>query len=137
LQDPTIMAIPWLAALQLVPWSQVIEHAPKVLAKAQEFLKRRGTGSSTELDPSDSRSGRVEPAELEPARLGMRIATLESQIAVQRQQLDQVAQMLGELAEQNASLIAAVHLLRKRCRWLQIGLLGLAVAGGVTWIRLG
>ncbi|MEN9773470.1 MAG: hypothetical protein RL322_540 [Pseudomonadota bacterium] len=131
------MAIPWLAALQLVPWSQVIEHAPKVLAKAQEFLKRRGTGASTELDPADGRSGRVEAAELDPVRLDHRIRALESQLALQRQQLDQVAQMLGELAEQNASLIAAVHLLRRRSRWLQVALFCIVVAGFVTWIRLG
>ena len=122
------MAIPWLAALQHVPWSQVIEHAPKVLAKAQEMLRRRGASAAGE--PDTSGPGRSDLAEsgLEPTHLRQRIAGLEAQLAVQRQQIDQQTQMLGELAEQSASLVAAVDVLRRRCRWLQLWLFGVSIA---------
>jgi hypothetical protein len=121
------MAIPWLAALQLVPWSQVIEHAPKVLAKAQALLRRR----SAPVDPADRPQtdvGDIDREALDPVQLVRRISELEARVEFQRLQLDQQAQMLGELAEQSASLIAAVEMQRRRNRWLQLGLYGLALA---------
>lgn len=121
------MAIPWLAALQLVPWSQVIEHAPKVLAKAQELLRRRNSPvEPAERPPTDVAD--IDRDMLDPVRLANRIAALEQRVESQRQQLDQQAQMLGELAEQSASLIAAVELQRRRIRWLQLGFYALAIA---------
>lgn len=127
------MAIPWLAALQLVPWSQVIEHAPKVLAKAQELLRRRGAATGVQPVPPETSGSASDPQALEPGRLSARIDGLERQVQLQRQQLDQYAQMLGELAEQNAGLIAAVHHLRRRTRWLQLGLIVLALLGLIAW----
>lgn len=121
------MAIPWLAALQLVPWSQVIEHAPKVLAKAQELLRRRGAP----VDPVDRPQTDVSDIDrdaIDPVQLVRRISELERRVEFQRLQLDQQAQMLGELAEQSASLIAAVEMQRRRIRWLRLGLYGLVIA---------
>lgn len=130
------MAIPWLAALQLVPWSQVIEHAPKVLAKAQELLRRRGAqpdeagpASATDVASTDRES-------LDPVRMAQRVARLERQIDLQRQQIDQQTQMLGELAEQSASLIAAVELQRRRIGWLKFGIYALAIALAVTVLAM-
>lgn len=34
------MALPWLIALKVIPWSQVIEHAPTVLKSARRLLDR-------------------------------------------------------------------------------------------------
>lgn len=122
------MAIPWLAALQLVPWSQVIEHAPKVLAKAQELLRRRSAQNEEPVARSAADVSDVSRDALDPARLAQRIARLERQVESQRQQIDQQAQMLGELAEQSAGLIAAVEIQRRRIGWLRLGLYGLALA---------
>lgn len=122
------MPIPWLAALQLVPWSQVIEHAPKVLAKAQELLRRRNASAAETANRPPAEATEFGEDATDPARLARRIAVLEQQIEAQRQQLDQQAQMLGELAEQSASLIAAVEMQRRRIGWLRFGLYGLALA---------
>ena len=127
------MASPWLAALQLVPWSQVIEHAPKVLAKAQELLRRRSAQGEDTAARSAADVADVSRDALDPARLAQRIARLERQLELQRQQIDQQTQMLGELAEQSASLIAAVHMLRRRSRWLQWGLVMLSLLGLIAW----
>jgi hypothetical protein len=34
------MAIAWLTALKVIPWGDVIEHAPKVLSAARKLLDR-------------------------------------------------------------------------------------------------
>jgi len=35
------MAIGWLTALKIIPWGDVIEHAPKVLNAARKLLDRQ------------------------------------------------------------------------------------------------
>ncbi|MDZ4124040.1 MAG: hypothetical protein U1E02_07670, partial [Hydrogenophaga sp.] len=37
------MAIPWLLALKVIPWGDVIEHAPKVLNAARKLMDRQRT----------------------------------------------------------------------------------------------
>lgn len=113
------MGLPWLIALKLVPWGDVIEHAPKVIAGARRFLdKQRGVVVDSNAVPVPSGSGT--PQE--------RVQALEA--AWQRMQADlaQVAQTNADLAEQNARLIDQVERLRKRSRWL---------VGGAALLALG
>ena len=35
------MAIPWLTALKVIPWGDVIEHAPTVLKAARKLMDRQ------------------------------------------------------------------------------------------------
>lgn len=35
------MAIPWLMALKVIPWGDVIEHAPSVLKAARKLMDRQ------------------------------------------------------------------------------------------------
>ena len=35
------MPIPWIAALKIIPWGDVIEHAPKVLNAARKLLDKQ------------------------------------------------------------------------------------------------
>ena len=35
------MAIPWLSALKVIPWGDVISHAPSVLEKARDLMTRK------------------------------------------------------------------------------------------------
>ena len=113
------MGFPWLVALKLVPWGDVIEHAPKVIAGARRFLdKQRGGGA--DIDAAPVPTGHGTPQE--------RVQVLEA--AWQRMQADlaQVAQTNADLAEQNARLIDQVERLRKRSRWL---------VGGAALLALG
>ena len=97
------MAIPWLAALKIVPWEKVLEHAPGVLDKARGFIdKRRTDGVQT-------------PTELE-------------QLAKIQQEM---AQTLSQLAEQNLALIKAVKRLQVQTKWLSAGLFLTLCAFGV------
>lgn len=122
------MAIPWMVALKVIPWGDVIEHAPKVLNAARRLMDRQ-KAPLTPMPPA-------EPLDLSQApslgelknRLVEARQLIDQQTAVQ----EQMAQTLAELAEQNARLVGAVDLLRKRTRIL------LVVAGllmiGVVWL---
>jgi hypothetical protein len=126
------MAIPWLIALKVIPWGDVIEHAPRVLNAARKLMDRQKAppgvvpSSSTPLDLGDA-----------PPSLG----ELKNRLVEARQLIDQqaalqtqMAQTVAELAEQNARLVAAVDVLRKRTRILlwAVVLLG----AGVLWALL-
>jgi hypothetical protein len=124
------MAIPWLIALKVIPWGDVIEHAPRVLNAARKLMDRQKAppvvvpSSSTPLDLGDA-----------PPSLG----ELKNRLVEARQLIDQqaalqtqMAQTVAELAEQNARLVAAVDVLRKRTRILLWAVALLVV--GVAWL---
>jgi hypothetical protein len=128
------MAIPWLVALKVIPWGDVIEHAPKVLSAARKLLERQraprtvpAAGDSVIPMPS------AEPPSL--AALHQRLAAAQQQIDAQALAQDQLTQTLAELAEQNARLVSAVELLRVRTRLLLWGLALMSL--GLAWALWG
>jgi hypothetical protein len=126
------MAISWITALRVIPWGDVIEHAPKVLAAARKLLdKQKAPPAPVPTSPP------LDPA-AEPPSLG----ELRNRLIEARQWLDQQAaaqqqltQTVSELAEQNARLVAAVELLRVRTRVLIVAVVVLAVGVGVLLAR--
>lgn len=120
------MAIPWLAALQMVPWGQVLEHAPKVLAKAQELLRRRqaSTDPTAAERVGEAQSG---PTPVDPRLLSQRIDQVQAQLVQQSQLIEQQTQMLAELAEQSANLIAAIDAQRQQLRRIRFAVVVLAL----------
>ena len=101
------MAFPWMLALKVIPWGDVIEHAPKVLNGARKLLDKQKTSPA----PAASTSHVLLP-ESEALR-----ALQQSQQQL-RHDLAQLTQMTTELAEQNSRLVQAVDVLRWRTRWL-------------------
>lgn len=126
------MPIPWIAALKIIPWGDVIEHAPKVLAAARKLLDKQKAPSApppvgTPLDPAAETPslGELHKRLIEARQL------IDQQAAAQQQ----MAQTLSELAEQNARLVEAVQLLRVRTRLLIGVAVLLAVGLGVLLAR--
>lgn len=126
------MAIPWLLALKVIPWGDVIEHAPTVLKAARKLIDRQAPQSPGQAGtPATTRPVSAVPSlgELKNALIAAQ-AQIESQGQTQRE----LTETLAELAEQNARLVSAVELLRVRTRVLVWGgvalLLWLAV---LTW----
>lgn len=122
------MPIPWMVALKVIPWGDVIEHAPKVLNAARKLMDR---DKSTPAAPA--------PAALDLGDAPPSLGELKNRLVEARQLIDQqaatqeqMAQTLAELAEQNARLVGAVDLLRKRTRVLMVAIAALAV--GVVWL---
>lgn len=126
------MAIPWIAALKIIPWGDVIEHAPKVLNAARKLLdKQKAPGipvpASPPLDPN------AEPPSM--GELRNRLIEARQLIDQQAAAQQQMAQTLSELAEQNARLVAAVQLLRVRTRVLIVVAVLLAIGVAVLLAR--
>jgi hypothetical protein len=128
------MAIPWLAALKVIPWGDVIEHAPKVLNTARKLLDEKRAKKPSEPVPMGDV---IEVTGSDPPSLGElknRLVAAQQQIDQQAEAQEQLAQTLAELAEQNARLVGAVAVLRTRTRLL-LWVVAALVTGGI-WLAL-
>jgi len=112
------MAIPWLAVLQSVPWSEVIGNAPKLADGARKLWNTVGGNAAPQEAP-------VAPAEQESSPEAQAIAALEARAqALESAIKDLHGQMLGSaalikaLAEQNAQLVSRLEIIRGRLVWL-------------------
>jgi small-conductance mechanosensitive channel len=127
------MALPWLLALKVIPWGDVIEHAPKVLNAARKLMDRQKSPESTPTAAAPMDLVSDTPPSL--GELRNRLIEARQLIDQQAQTQTQVAQTLAELAEQNARLVAAVELLRVRTRVLMFVIAALAVGMIVLFVR--
>ena len=125
------MAIPWLSALKVIPWGDVIAHAPTVLEKARDLMERK-TAPQPMATPNEPSS------EAAPSlgELKNRLLTATMQLDQVQQRQMQLAQTVAELAEQNAALVAAVSALRRTIRWTVMALvLAFVGLGAVAYSR--
>ncbi|MDR3393952.1 MAG: hypothetical protein P4L70_03020 [Parasulfuritortus sp.] len=104
------MALPWLAVLKSVPWSDVISNAPVVADAAQKLWKVVSRKAATPARPQS-----VEPQHM---AVEARLAALEAEIANLNNEMLETSKLLKELADQNALLIERVEVNRKRLRWV-------------------
>ncbi len=126
------MAIPWMVALKVIPWGDVIEHAPKVLNAARKLMDRPKAPASGTLAPTPLDMGDAPPS---LGELKNRLIEARQLIDQQAATQEQMAQTLTELAEQNARLVGAVDLLRKRTRILMVAIAALAIGVVVLFAR--
>jgi hypothetical protein len=120
------MAIPWLMALKVIPWGDVIEHAPSVLKAARKLMDRQPPGQAATPATTSAISAVPSLGELKNA-----LIAAQGQIDRQAQTQRELTQTLAELAEQNARLVSAVEVLRLRTRVLIWG--GVAV---LVWLAV-
>jgi len=126
------MAIPWIAALKIIPWGDVIEHAPKVLNAARKLLDKQ-KAPTVPAPPGPPMDLSAEPPS--PGELRNRLIEARQLIDQQAAAQQQMAQTLSELAEQNARLVEAVQLLRVRTRVLIVVAVVLVVGVAVLLAR--
>lgn len=126
------MAIPWIAALKIIPWGDVIEHAPKVLNAARKLLDKQKAPAAS-VPPSAPMDPNAEPPSL--GELRNRLIEARQLIDQQNAAQQQMAQTLTELAEQNARLVEAVQLLRVRTRMVMVVTALLALGLVVLFVR--
>ena len=114
------MAIDWLTALKILPWTDMIDYAPKVVSGAQKVWQRVKSGKEA-VDNADEKT-------LAPIEPQAELALLRQELAaLQAQQLDMTS-LIKQLADQNQRLVDAVDLLRARTRFLLFGIAINAVA---------
>ena len=129
------MAIGWLTALKIVPWSDVIEAAPAVVGSARKFFSRTREAG---LAAGAASPGADAPVQMPPLQqLQARVDQLGASASRLGEQQQASAALIQSLAEQNAQLVQAVDRLRQRVALLfgALGVLGLAgaVAIAAVW----
>jgi hypothetical protein len=126
------MAIPWLLALKVIPWGDVIEHAPTVLKAARKLMDRQPPQSPGQAGTPAT----TPPVSAVPSlgELKNALIAAQGQIESQAQTQRELTETLAELAEQNARLVSAVQVLRLRTRVLVwAGVLMLVWLATLTW----
>lgn len=116
----------WSTLFKLIPWGQVIDHAPQVLDGAKKLYQRLKSEGLTEGDEA-------ELAVLPPDPEALAQAVREQRHALARlhEELEESGQLIKRLAEQNTGLIMQMESLRRRMRLL--GWLGVLLAGGLAY----
>jgi hypothetical protein len=125
------MAIPWLSALKVIPWGDVISHAPSVLEKARDLMARKPADAAPQ--PMATPNAHDELPSL--GELKNRLLDASLQIEGLQQRQAELVQTVSELAEQNAALVSAVGSLRQTVRWMVGGLLLVFVGLGALALR--
>ena len=126
------MAAGWITALKLVPWGDVIEATPQILAAAKKLLgASRGGAAGASGAPA---------AENAPASLS---ATPEAALRQLQERVDRLEQeqqasalLIQSLAEQNAQVVQAVEALRQRSQRLvgAVAVLAALCVGLLVWV---
>ena len=123
------MAISWITALKLVPWGDVIEATPQVVKAAKGLLRKKDGAAAEAAAPSAA--SRLAPPDSSGEQALQLIQSLEGRIRQLEQGQQQSAELIQQLAEQNAQVIRTVDLLRtgaQRLAWA-CGVLGITVIG--------
>ena len=126
------MAKPWTLALQVIPWGDVLEHAPKVLNSARKHLDRQRTEPAPAVTTTAHTADLVNDAQPSLGEIKNRLIAAQVQLDRQAETQAQLTQTLAELAEQNARLVSAVEVLRLRTRMLIGSAVALVLA--VLWL---
>jgi len=108
------MALGWLTALKAVPWSDVVQAAPHIVQGARRLYTAAKSYVDPAVDVNAAQASSGEPVEKPDARLVQIDAHIETLQAEQRA----TAELIRSLAEQNANIVAALDLMRKRMRLL-------------------
>jgi phosphoglycerate-specific signal transduction histidine kinase len=113
------MAIPsLLSALKVIPWGDVISHAPSVLEKARDLMARK----NADVPLHSMATPNVNDEMPSLSELKNRLLAALMQIDELKQRQTQLTQTVSELAEQNAGLVSAVSGLRQTLRLMVVGL---------------
>lgn len=119
------MAISWITALKLVPWGDVIEATPHVVKAAKGLLRRKEAAADEAAAAATQPAGRLATPNTAGEQALQLIQSLEARIHQLEQGQQQSAELIQQLAEQNAQVIRTVDLLRtgaQRLAWVCGGL---------------
>jgi hypothetical protein len=114
------MAAGWWTVLKTVPWSEVISAAPQVATGARRLWDtvNRKPGA---VDPATGLS--PEMAAQEDDIIGLLIARSEqndAELNDLRNQMRSASELIANLADQNAQLIAKMDVQRQKITWLGV-----------------
>lgn len=125
------MALGWVAVLQMVPWGEVIKNAPKVADGAVKLWN--SVSKKKSLDGADGEISDIVLASDVSAfdQLEHRLQEAQASIDDLQTQVVQSAEVIKELASQNAQLVAQIEANRKAVTVLGV-VVALAVVGVIV-----
>ena len=126
------MAIPWLAVLKMVPWTDVVKNAPVVADGAKKLWTAVARKSSAKSKASAPVATDLSAENLTLPTLASRIGTLDATASDLHEQMVTSSNLIEALAEQNAQLVLRLDALRRRLMWLTAAVVVL----GMFTIRL-
>lgn len=117
----------WLTALKMIPWDVVVNNAPAVVDGAKKLWSAVGKDRQAQ---EGAPAGMTAEARLE---------ALEAEVTTLQREMASSAELIKALADQNAQLIQAVALLRRRQRILTGALIVVAIVAlaCVTMLTIG
>ncbi len=111
------MAIGWLAALKLVPWSTVLEAAPHIVKGARSLIaKTKKAPSATTTTPPPPEESLSDSDKL--TNLNRRFHEMQANIVELNNEQKSSAELIQLLAEQNAQIVKAIDIFRRRTKLL-------------------
>lgn len=114
------MAVGLLAVLTSVPWSEVINNAPKVANSAKKLWNTVAKKTHLpEVSVSDKKSLTVPESQA--------IASLETAVSDLQVQMLASSELIKELADQNAQLIGRIETNRMLILWLSAAIAVIAI----------
>jgi hypothetical protein len=132
------MAISWMTALKMIPWSNVLESAPHIVRAAKRLFAATKADRDTKAErdtftPSSSAAGEDDGAQ--PNR---RIQIMEAKVAELREEQKSSAELIKSLAEQNAFIVEAIEVLRVRLKVVLVVCVCLfgALTGIIIWVMV-
>ena len=117
------MALSWLTALKAVPWADVVQAAPGIVQGARKLFSAAKGYAGSESDAAIDTSGTKRND-----ALGGRLQQIEAGIDDLQSEQRASAELIRSLAEQNASIIAALDVMRRRVRALSGACIVMAIA---------
>lgn len=132
------MAAGWISVLQMVPWSDVIQNAPKVADGAKKLWGAVTRQPPAGAPPADGASLTSTTGVQSLAQLQVQLAAAEAAIAELHQQMQVSSELIKDLAGQNAQLVQRaerhrVHLLGLSGAVAAVGLMALVHLGVTLW----
>ncbi|NDY91215.1 hypothetical protein [Ideonella livida] len=122
----------WLSVLKVIPWSEVISNAPKMVDTAKKLWR------PPEAAASDGRNMATATELGDPGSLAGRLLATEAALAQAVARQDELSGLVKAMAEQSARLVAQVEAQQRRLRWLTWTLLAsLGLSLWAVWRLLG
>lgn len=112
------MPIPWLVVLTSVPWTEVINNAPRVADGARKLWNAISKRSPKPEVDTPAVNPTLSPEAQTIALLQTQLAAVESVTTELHNQLLASSELIKALAEQNTQLIQRIETNRVRVIWL-------------------
>lgn len=104
----------WSTVFRMIPWGQVIDHAPEVIDAAKRLYGQLTKNKPTEENDIEIATLNEDLTDTE--RLQLMIESNRQELFKLHQDIEVSSKLINELAEQNAQMIGEIEKLRKRIK---------------------